>query len=755
MKTGSILGALAVKGQEARDEEYVQKASAELQVEQARQQAFFETEQDVSRFAPEVARGYAQLGKKFSGAGGVSRDAQERVSLMLGTSQRMAGIHADKLAHKRQFLAADQAIMGNIQTAIEGKRYAEVLPLARRRQELGTGSEGETQQLMATVAQHQREDGLWQVIADHTQEAAEWFADEEQLTEYKLTKRERREWAHRAMMHATQQEQATLQDVLAGVVEGGVDEPGDIEVLRKRMGRETHAALSSLLALPGGGPPRNDDAEMERMIAQIENVKVGTDRDSVLGLVKLGVAMRQSFLGPKFAELKGRLIARMKRGDAAQPSVLGPALEKLNQWGGDGRAQEIREIRGSLELASKTGKITTEEDALDFMARKALNQGWVLTRHPLGGLGETGGQGAPGALSERESRVSDLYVMSERERGQKLDRIVLSGLSAPRNAEAAKRRFINDELLSLRYGLHRAELKDRRQELLVEVAKKELGFEGESIQDGQFFVLMRRRLRQEKEMEPYVGAEKLEGIPVNFQWDPGNEALKTTPRIGDYPSSTGDIGEERREQWKTDFRATYGHMAVNAAWKNAVPARLLTVLSANEMAASEWGEFKAFADREGLGKSWGPLQITAETARKEGAARNEREAEHGFLNQPGNNFDVGGRLLHGYLVRLAEDVAAGRHKDYSESFKILSGLNSTRSQIYDDLKAIRAGDAHRVFTLRPSDHLVRAVAAIWNNGFEIVRVENIRVQSEGARNHAENAAMMYTEVDDLMPFAKK
>jgi hypothetical protein len=73
--------------------------------------------------------------------------------------------------------------------------------------------------------------------------------------------------------------------------------------------------------------------------------------------------------------------------------VLGPALERLNQWanvestggampGTDGRqhsAAEVRAIRESLETASRAGRVSTEEDALDFVAMKVINGGWALS----------------------------------------------------------------------------------------------------------------------------------------------------------------------------------------------------------------------------------------------------------------------------------------------------------------------------------------------------------------------------------------
>jgi hypothetical protein len=190
-------------------------------------------------------------------------------------------------------------------------------------------------------------------------------------------------------------------------------------------------------------------------------------------------------------------------------------------------------------------------------------------------------------------------------------------------------------------------------------------------------------------------------------------------------------------------------MAVNAAWKNGVPARLLTILAANEMAASDWGDIAAFADQHGIGKSWGPLQINAMTAK--GMAKNNAETTHEFLNQPGNNFDMGGRLLNQYLARLASDVASDKYASYSSSFKHLASLDRPHSQIFSDLKIIHEGDPRKIFALKPSAGLVSALAAMWNNGPGILHQDEIQQSAENAWAHSQNAASLFDHIEDFMP----
>ncbi len=193
----------------------------------------------------------------------------------------------------------------------------------------------------------------------------------------------------------------------------------------------------------------------------------------------------------------------------------------------------------------------------------------------------------------------------------------------------------------------------------------------------------------------------------------GKASPSTTIRIGNHPSAYGDDDAMGNDDWNKEFRTTYGTLAVDAARKSGVPARLLAALSANEMAAGNWTAFHAFADRNTLAtKSAGPLQIALKTALKYklvpienefyGASQADRwtalhdpDVRHGqpspssgltpgqrlsyyqdnpypnnpggtkivhdYLDNPTTGFDAGAKLLKIYLQRLVDDRKSGAY----------------------------------------------------------------------------------------------
>ncbi len=255
--------------------------------------------------------------------------------------------------------------------------------------------------------------------------------------------------------------------------------------------------------------------------------------------------------------------------------------------------------------------------------------------------------------------------------------------------------------------------------------------------------------------------------------------------------------------WNKSFRTTYGILAVDAARKSGVPARLLAAVSANEMAAENWTPLHAFADRNTLlTKSACPLQIASKTALKYklvpidnefyGTSQADRwtalhdpdfrhgqpsppsgltpgqrlsysqdnpypnnpggtKIVHDYLDNPTTGFDAGAKLLKIYLQRLLDDRKSGAYLIYSKDFRELTRLSFPDDQIHRDLNTLASGDKDAIHNLHFSAGLAKAIAMMWNNGEDIVNVENIGAQSPNAYKHRANMFWQYDYQDDLIP----
>ena len=52
------------------------------------------------------------------------------------------------------------------------------------------------------------------------------------------------------------------------------------------------------------------------------------------------------------------------------------------------------------------------------------------------------------------------------------------------------------------------------------------------------------------------------------------------------------------------------------------------------------------------------------------------------------------------------------------------------------------GDCRKVVDMDPDTYLIRTMAAIWNNGINVIEVQNPRVESSNAFAHAGNAGKL-------------
>lgn len=775
MQSGDLLSALAAKRLEAHEDLQVQRFHADMRRENERRTAYQAATPDASKWEADAQRGAQTVAKTYENVPGIRQGVQQALLAMGKRFKSTTGIQVGAAVKKQRFADTARAYAENIGASKEFGDYDEADRLAVEGGKLHYFSQEQVQGMLAETVARKRDDQLMTVVQEHPREAPEWFAQEDKLTEYKLNPWERQEWEHRAQSFWEDHERQSVGAILDGMANGQIREVKQLEGWKQDVGPKAYADLSEMLAARRpAGVTKNDPAMKERTLATIANARVRPEEvDSQIAMAKLGEKIKNLFTGGNRGELLGRLKATIEGLDTEKNKILGPALQWLHERvfghpvsdmmpkaapvdAGPETApllphqatppssmiERVRSIRENLETAIKTGKLRTAEDATDYVAKELTASGWSPTIAASGPF-QTVAQSMKGASDASAETGTDVpHITLTFSDGFRKTMKMPNRSRAAVEAQAEQIRAMAQSTPEEEASFNEA----ARQRMLELRLRKD----------------PEASLDDVPEMKPTAKVvhvstsqddDHIEGIPVDFAWYPSEEKLRTTIRLGDYPKI--DENDEEGKKWRESFKETYGSMAVNSAWQNRVPARLLTILAANEMAASDWGPVAAFADRAGLGKSQGPLQITAKTAVKEGVARDEREVSYGSLDEPGHNFDVGGRLLRVYLLRLAEDVAEGRHLKYSESFRTISTLNVPTSPIFDDLNQIRGGAPDKVFSLKPSDGLVAALGAIWNNGYNIVHVKDIAKNAEGAYAHAYSAAKIAHWTDDLIPSIKQ
>lgn len=97
------------------------------------------------------------------------------------------------------------------------------------------------------------------------------------------------------------------------------------------------------------------------------------------------------------------------------------------------------------------------------------------------------------------------------------------------------------------------------------------------------------------------------------------------------------------------------------------------------------------------------------------------------------------------------DRKSGAYLKYSKDFRDLTQLSLPNSQIHRDLNTLASGDKEAIHNLQFSEGLAKAVAMMWNNGEDIVNVENIGAQSPNAATHGKNMIWQHEYQNDLIP----
>jgi RHS repeat-associated protein len=213
--------------------------------------------------------------------------------------------------------------------------------------------------------------------------------------------------------------------------------------------------------------------------------------------------------------------------------------------------------------------------------------------------------------------------------------------------------------------------------------------------------------------------------------------------------------ERQRQDWYRQFREKYGKDINDAAVKNCVPKRLLAAIIANELI--DYSDFERDLEPYGIGGSVGPAQIQIETAIRYNltdidpksfsstwfplyvpASQKFREAVRNYMLNQANNIDAAARLMSLYLDELCRRTAQGK---VSEGF-LNQIARITKTADKSDFCCRANGDCKNVVDFEPDPYLIKAMAAIWNNGINVVGVQNPREDSSNAFIHAGNAGQL-------------
>jgi RHS repeat-associated protein len=235
-----------------------------------------------------------------------------------------------------------------------------------------------------------------------------------------------------------------------------------------------------------------------------------------------------------------------------------------------------------------------------------------------------------------------------------------------------------------------------------------------------------------------------------------------------------NLSQKARDARLRGFWNQYGAFIVASAKKHCVPQELLVTMLLNEIIDYTWTE--SFFEWQGIGESVGPAQITTQTAldynlfpemtleyAKEIAggtydpftganvgstvvvAQLQRNLVRTALSNPSTGIDAAAKLLGIYLDKLCDTCnvngpvssdtqIGGMPKEFAQKIVGLPQNADSVAKFKNAVCARRKQSCDSVASMDVNDSLIRAMAAIWNNGIGVLK--NVR---PNALNHAINA----------------
>ena len=233
------------------------------------------------------------------------------------------------------------------------------------------------------------------------------------------------------------------------------------------------------------------------------------------------------------------------------------------------------------------------------------------------------------------------------------------------------------------------------------------------------------------------------------------------------PSDFYGYSDQKKKKWIDNFWKNFGLYILQSATKNCVPYRLLAGVVANEQLDYSWVE--NILEHFGMGNSLGPAQISVPTAISEGMIDLTPDAFQDLwsigingeviftskyemfnlyvrakLLSIESNIDIAARLLRKNLNFLCDNFASG---NISQSF--FNDIMRGNPGAYYSLKKFCCQYKKGECNPKIIGTLPNAMAAMWNNGKNIIFVDDILHKSPNAYNHSRHAEEIYYYVERI------
>ncbi|MBX3406396.1 MAG: RHS repeat-associated core domain-containing protein [Phycisphaeraceae bacterium] len=230
------------------------------------------------------------------------------------------------------------------------------------------------------------------------------------------------------------------------------------------------------------------------------------------------------------------------------------------------------------------------------------------------------------------------------------------------------------------------------------------------------------------------------------------------------PEEFARMTAAQQKGWIRRQDAKFLQFIERSAARHCIPRDLLRAMILNEM--MDYSVWEALGESLGRGSSVGPAQITVQTALDEEVLDDEQVRElyirmylqpwgrshelgpdvplweyhyRQYLSSREGGIEAAAALVAKYLADLCSKLTEGT---VSASFSALATGTSSKEVCCMASGSPDSARCATIYDSAPSTGLLRAMAAMWNNGRRITAVESIPTKSPNAFRHAQNAAAL-------------
>lgn len=338
-KTGNIVGAVAYRRMLAFDDEQVQNAHADVQVELARQSAFQAQEHDPSKYEPDAAKGWQELQKKYGSIKGVTADGRKRLDLLLSTNIKRGMYDVQAAAANKQNANTASAYDANITQALHDRQYAEAQRLAGEAGGVGYFSPEKTKVIQLHAQDQKREDDLNDMIASDPRKAVQLFSSPGAALEKEFGADKVNAFLKKAQSEADYQEQRALDQIneaMATARKAG--EPftaKDVEPWMHGLSDLSLERVAAALDKQAVAARSNDPVQLSQLLTKIASLDP-TGTEGKIRLIELRKEIDDGAVGPSHDVLMKELtdhLADAKDGLSAKGQEVANALKEVDAYG--------------------------------------------------------------------------------------------------------------------------------------------------------------------------------------------------------------------------------------------------------------------------------------------------------------------------------------------------------------------------------------------------------------------------------------